>query len=75
MELSFFVIAGPNNLLGRFALEKLWPVQYKALKDVASRGYIDYPRVVLSCGTSMTTNEADNSRDPKLTSRRLNESL
>ena len=28
------------------------------------RGYIDDPGVGLSCGTSMTNNEADNSREP-----------
>ena len=28
-------------------------------------GYIDDPGVGLSCGTSMTTNEADNSRVPR----------
>ena len=38
VELNFFVLAGPNNLLGRLALEKLWPVQYRALRDVASLG-------------------------------------
>ena len=36
VELSFFVLERPNNLLGRLALEQLWPVQYKALRDVAS---------------------------------------
>ena len=38
IELNFFVLAGPNNLLGRFALEKLWPIQYKALREVTSLG-------------------------------------
>ena len=36
VELSFFVIDGPNNLLGRFALEKLWPEQYKALREITA---------------------------------------
>ena len=36
VELSFFVISGPNNLLGRFALESLWPRQYKALRDIVA---------------------------------------
>ena len=26
----------PNNLLGRLALEKMWPMQYKALRDVTT---------------------------------------
>ena len=26
--LDFFVLQGPNNLLGRLALEKMWPAQY-----------------------------------------------
>ena len=25
---------GPNNLLGHLALEKMWPEQYKALRDM-----------------------------------------
>ena len=38
VRLNFFVLSGPNNLLGRLALEKLWPVQYNALREVASSG-------------------------------------
>ena len=34
-KLQFFVMAGPNNLLGRLALKDIWPEQFKALKDVA----------------------------------------
>ena len=34
-SLQFFVMAGPNNLLGRLALKNIWPEQFKALKDVA----------------------------------------
>ena len=34
--LDFFVIDGPNNLLGRYALEKLWPSEYNALRRVAT---------------------------------------
>ena len=34
--LSFFVISGPNCLLGRHTLEQLWPEQYRALRNVAS---------------------------------------
>ena len=29
------MLAGPNNLLGRYALEQLWPAEYKALRNVA----------------------------------------
>ena len=36
VSLSFFVISGPNCLLGRHALEQLWPQEYRALRDVAS---------------------------------------
>ena len=35
VKLQFFVMSGPNNLLGRLALKTLWPEQYAALKDVA----------------------------------------
>ena len=33
-RLDFFVMNGPNNLLGWLAMEKMWPEQYKALRDV-----------------------------------------
>ena len=32
-RLDFFVMNSPNNLLGRLALEKLWPEQYRALRE------------------------------------------
>ena len=35
-KLDFFVMNGPNNLLGHLALEKMWPTQYKALRDIAT---------------------------------------
>ena len=35
IKLQFFVMSGPNNLLGRLALRTIWPDQYGALKDVA----------------------------------------
>ena len=38
VKLNFFMLARPNNLLGKFALEKLWLTQYRALRDVASLG-------------------------------------
>ena len=34
--LDFFVMRGPNNLLGRLALEQLWPTQYDALKKAVT---------------------------------------
>ena len=33
-KFDFFVMIGPNNLLGRLAMEKMWPDQYRALRDV-----------------------------------------
>ena len=36
VKLNFFVLEGPNNLLDRLALEKLWPQQYEALKKVVT---------------------------------------
>ena len=30
-RITFFILDGPNNLLGRYALQKLFPVQYHAL--------------------------------------------
>ena len=35
LKLHFFVMNGPNNLLGRLALSTIWPKEYGALKDVA----------------------------------------
>ena len=35
VKLHFFVMAGPNNLLGRLALSTIWPKEYSALKEVA----------------------------------------
>ena len=35
LKLQFFVMSGPNNLLGRLALSKIWPEEYSALKEVA----------------------------------------
>ena len=35
VKLQFFVMSGPNNLLGRLALKTIWPEQYGALKEVA----------------------------------------
>ena len=32
---TFFVIEGPNSLLGRYALELLWPREYEALRQRA----------------------------------------
>ena len=36
VKLSFFIVDGPNCLLGRYALEQLWPEQYNALRMAAS---------------------------------------
>ena len=35
LKLHFFVMNGPNNLLGRLALSTIWPKEYGALKDIA----------------------------------------
>ena len=35
VKLQFFVMAGPNNLLGRLALRTIWPEEYGALEEVA----------------------------------------
>merc|ERR1711888_400541 len=35
VRLQFFVMAGPNNLLGRLALKTIWPEQYGAPKEAA----------------------------------------
>ena len=31
---------GPNNLLGRLALEKMWPEQYRALREITEIPYV-----------------------------------
>ena len=35
VKLQFFIMSGPNNLLGRLALKTILPDQYGALKEVA----------------------------------------
>ena len=69
VALDFFVIDGPNNLLGRYGLEKLWPSEYNVLRNVATENAavlqqqrkIGIPGVggPLSTGSS---NEVHNSR-------------
>ena len=67
VSLDFFVINGPNNLLGRSALMKLWPKEFNALNTVATakaavvqKWKAGIPGVGWSCTTS--GNEANNSR-------------
>ena len=71
-RITFFVLTGPICLLGRFALEQLWPAEYLALRKVtsasistASIGPVNDPGVGLpQNGTPMAANEVDNSSDP-----------
>ena len=38
IPLTFLVVSGPNNLLGRHSLERLWPREFNAFKNVTSVG-------------------------------------
>ena len=52
-KLDFFIMDGPNNLLGRLALENMWPTQYRALREITEVPYTEVPvqKVKsLSCG-------------------------
>ena len=40
MLVTFFVINGPNSLLGHFALEQLWPKEYCDLRDRAQESAV-----------------------------------
>ena len=37
IPLTFLVVAGPNNLIGRHSLELLWPKEFQAFKNVTGR--------------------------------------
>merc|ERR1739842_2550 len=39
--LTFLVVSGPNNLIGRYSLERLWPEQFKALVTITSQNVKD----------------------------------
>ena len=34
---------GPNNLLRHLALEKMWPEQYRALREITEVPYVEVP--------------------------------
>ena len=34
VTVTFLVVKGPNNLIGRFSIEKLWPHEFNALKHI-----------------------------------------
>ena len=37
IPLTFLVVTGPNNLIGRHSLERLWPREFKAFKNVTGK--------------------------------------
>ena len=45
VKMQFFVVRGPNNLLGRHALENIWPSQFRALREVAEVPMVKTPVV------------------------------
>ena len=53
VKITFFVLAGPNNLLGRYALEQLWPVEYKAVRDIAVNSGSALNDVAVNSGSAL----------------------
>ena len=35
--LTFLVVKGPNNLIGRHSLERLWPTEFLAFKNITGK--------------------------------------
>ena len=61
--LTFLVVTGPNNLIGRHSLERLWPREFKAFKNVTGKN-VCQPKVsqTNTCVKEPVTN-SDNSND------------
>ena len=66
--LDFFVLNGPNNLLGRLALEQLWPLQYKALRDIATEVPVIASKVVCNKGSKGDQHQQQQQRQQVLVS-------
>ena len=39
LALTFLVVKGPNNLVGRHSLARLWPAEFKAFKDATCENF------------------------------------
>ena len=39
LALTFLVVKGPNNLVGRHSLARLWPTEFKAFKETTCKNY------------------------------------
>ena len=39
LALTFLVVRGPNNLVGRHSLARLWPTEFKAFKETTCKNY------------------------------------
>ena len=39
LALTFLVVKGPNNLVGRHSLARLWPTEFKAFKESTCKNY------------------------------------
>ena len=53
-DLTFLVVDGPNNLVGRHALASMWPVEFKAFKDVTTANFVEkfpYEEYAVNCIT------------------------
>ena len=71
-KVTFFVLAGPMCLLGKCALEQLWPAEYRALRQVTSASICttqietsSNPGMGPSYSLLSAANEVDNSRRHK----------
>ena len=62
VKITFFVLAGPNNLLGRYALEQLWPEEYKALRDIAFNSGSAITVKQINCGGEQKVSSSKSSQ-------------
>ena len=40
IPLTFLVVDGPNNLVGRHALARMWPAEFQALKNATTENFV-----------------------------------
>ncbi|CAL4061377.1 unnamed protein product, partial [Meganyctiphanes norvegica] len=56
LALTFLVVKGPNNLVGRHSIARLWPTEFKAFKETTCKNYgISKKSVVQSNEIKSTT--------------------
>ena len=65
LALTFLVVKGPNNLVGRHSLARLWPTEFKAFKETTCKNYgISKSSNVLASNQIKSTNVDKNNKKP-----------